>query len=132
MDLESIKKEFEVASARLRLARCNAKTLANQFTTPGELVTMLTNMGIFKCALGLCKTFRIPYDTVFDSLAKMCVRLTMKENLNAWNWLVENDLADLSMVDSSPATVCWNLLQMLLEEYEEPHLTVIHKVHRTR
>ncbi|GLV44725.1 Nucleoporin 160kD [Carabus blaptoides fortunei] len=67
MDLESIKKEFEVASARLRLARCNAKTLANQFT-------------------------------------------------------------NLSMVDSSPATVCWNLLQMLLEEYEEPHLTVIHKV----
>lgn len=32
------------------------------------------------------------------------------------------------MVHSSPATVCWNLLEMLIGEYEEPKLSVIHKI----
>lgn len=32
------------------------------------------------------------------------------------------------MVNSSPATVCWDLLQMLIEQYEIPQLTHIHKV----
>lgn len=127
LNLPMIRKEFDLASARLRLARSNPDTLANQYTTPLELVLMLVNVGLFKTALNLATTFKLPYDCIFACLTTMCIRLAKSNDPESWNWLVENDLADMPVVDASPATVCWNLLQTLHEKYEKPGLTVLLK-----
>lgn len=63
------------------------------FSAPTELVMMLSNVGVFKFALSLCQKFKLSYDNVFSILTTKCIRLSMKNNTKAWNWLVENDLA---------------------------------------
>uniref|UniRef100_A0A1Y1M1R8 Uncharacterized protein n=1 Tax=Photinus pyralis TaxID=7054 RepID=A0A1Y1M1R8_PHOPY len=126
--ISDVKKELELASARLRLLRYNPDSLANNLTTPTEVVSFLCAAGIFKYALLLCKTFGLKYDVVFDALTKQCIYLSRTENPKAWNWLIENDLHDLNIVGSFPSTVAWNLLQMYLEEYEEENSSALHKV----
>jgi len=128
LGIPDVKKELELASARLRLARFDMQTLTNNLTSPAELVCLLASVGIFKYALSLCDVFGLPYDFVFETHTKQCILLSETEDPNAWNWLIENDLHDLSIVGSSPSVVAWNLLQTYMEQYEQEGLTTVHKV----
>ncbi|XP_076265249.1 nuclear pore complex protein Nup160 [Rhynchophorus ferrugineus] len=127
VDIEIIKKELVFSCAKLKLARFDSSTPSN-VTSPLELVTLLNSAGLFKTALEICTTFDLPYLSVFETLSWRCIVLSEEENSNAWDWLVENDLQDLPANRDSISEVVWQLLQDCLKKYEEPNMTVLHKV----
>lgn len=95
---------------------------------PGEIVTYLTSVGLLKPALTLCCQFNMPYDIIFEALARQCVLLTEYEDLDAWNWLIENNLHELPTLGNSPSSVAWLMLKTYLEEYEEKNMSILHKI----
>ncbi|XP_074031669.1 nuclear pore complex protein Nup160 isoform X2 [Leptinotarsa decemlineata] len=127
VNIEVIKTELIFASAKLKLARFNSAAPVT-ITSAVELVTLLNNAGLFKTSLEICKTFNLPYSSVFETLTKHCVNLTEQDQPTAWNWLVENDLQDLPVNRDSASDVVWQLLQDYLEKYEQPYMTTLHYV----
>ncbi|KAF5272220.1 hypothetical protein FQA39_LY01302 [Lamprigera yunnana] len=128
LGVSDIRKDLELASARFRLIRYDPRYMTNSLKTPTEVVRHLCKAGIFKHALILCKMYGLKYDPIFDALTKQCLILSHTEDLNAWNWLIENDLHDLNFVGNTPSVVAWQLLRTYLNQYEEKQLTVLHKV----
>ena len=61
-------------------------------TAAEELVVFLSNTKLFKPALSLCTSFSLSYKVVFHLLTHECILLMENDNLEAWNWLVENDI----------------------------------------
>ncbi|KAL3269609.1 hypothetical protein HHI36_008672 [Cryptolaemus montrouzieri] len=129
--LEDIKIEYEFACAKLKLARYCPQTYDNfAITNPNELLVALVSCGLYQVALKLCKSLDLRYDLVFDHLTGQCILLTEDENpdVHRWKWLIKNDTQDLLINNNNPADVAWLFLQELLEQYEEPGLTTLHKV----
>ncbi|XP_022905074.1 nuclear pore complex protein Nup160 homolog [Onthophagus taurus] len=126
VSLSTIKKELALALARLRLGRIDKDSVAN-YTTPQELVVMLATVGIFKCALELCQTYNLSSKPVFEMLTHQCINLMETEDQESWNWLTENDLHDLPIIGNTPSDVAWQLLKTFLHQYEEDHMTTIHR-----
>ncbi|CAH0554990.1 unnamed protein product [Brassicogethes aeneus] len=127
VNINIIKKDLIFACAKLKLLRFSSGSSLN-ITTPHELVSLLNNAGLFKTALKICINFKVPYESVFDTLTKHCVLLTEQDHPNAWDWLVENDLQDLPVNRDCIADVVWQLLQECLRTYEEPNMTTLHSV----
>ncbi|KAH1005345.1 hypothetical protein HUJ04_006346 [Dendroctonus ponderosae] len=125
--VDTIKKALTFACAKLQLERTQP-TLATHITAPEDLVTLLNSVGHFKSALEICSTFNLPYGSVFEALTWRCVSLSEDPHNDAWSWLLENDLQDLSADRENVASIVWDLLKTYLRKYEEPHSTVLHKV----
>lgn len=101
---------------------------SNFFLAPSEIIMYLTTVGLFKSALSLCMQFNLPYDVIFETLARQCILLTEYEDLYAWNWLNENDLHELPILGTSPSSVAWLMLKTYLEDYEEENMSILHKI----
>ncbi|GJQ71484.1 hypothetical protein Trydic_g11201 [Trypoxylus dichotomus] len=128
IDLGAIKKDLALAIGRLKLAKFDKKLVTNFMTSPVELIMYLACAGIYKCALNLCTTFDVPYEPVFEIFTQQCLHSTTRDETVTWNWLVENDLHDLPIIGNSAVEVAWQLLQVLLFQYEEEHMTILHRV----
>ncbi|KAK9890753.1 hypothetical protein WA026_012101 [Henosepilachna vigintioctopunctata] len=129
--LEEIKKEYEFACAKLKLARYCPQVYDNlSVVNPAELLVALISCGLYQVALNLCKSLDLPYELVFEHLTGQCIVITEDANpdVHHWKWLIKNDTQDLLINNTNPADVAWLFLQQLLEEYEEPGLTTLHKV----
>lgn len=59
---------------------------------PSELVVMLSSVGLYKTALHLCDEFKINKCSVFENLASQCIKLSLNEDPDAWEWLLQNDI----------------------------------------
>lgn len=131
VDIHEIQKEYQFACARLKLGRYNPSIYENlAVTTAGELVVALISSGLYRVALDVCKTFDLSPEPVFEAITAQCILLTEDENpeCNNWEWLLKNDTPDLLMVNNCAADVAWLFLKKLLEEFELPGLTTLHKV----
>ncbi|KAI4461352.1 nuclear pore complex protein [Holotrichia oblita] len=128
VELDVIKKELALAIGRLKLAKFDKKLVTNFMTSPMELIRYLACSGIYKYALNLCTIFDVPYESVFETFIQNCLHVTDRDEIITWNWLVENDLHDMPIIGNSAVEVAWQLLQTLLFQYEEEHMTVLHRV----
>ncbi|KAI4461367.1 nuclear pore complex protein [Holotrichia oblita] len=128
VELDVIKKELALAIGRLKLAKFDKKLVTNFMTSPMELIRYLACSGIYKYALNLCTIFDVPYESVFETFIQNCLHVTDRDEIITWNWLVENDLHDMPIIGNSAVEVVWQLLQTLLFQYEEEHMTVLHRV----
>ncbi|CAH2014720.1 unnamed protein product [Acanthoscelides obtectus] len=130
VNIDTIKKELLFADAKLKLCRYNMSSPAS-ITSPVELVGMLNISGLFKTALEVCTAFQLSYCSVFETLTKHCVSLTLAneeyDQPNTWEWLVENDLQDLPVNRDNIADIVWKLLQDYLSKYEKPNMTELHR-----
>lgn len=133
LDLSDIRKEYELVNARLRLMKHSPDLYSSigARLSAGELVAILTSVGMYQVALKLCHLFSLPQQGVFEGLAAACVKLMAedidRESGGAWDWLVENDFAELGIGEATAVSLAWKLLEMLLNKYEQPRLSTLHK-----
>lgn len=59
---------------------------------PSELIVTLCSIGLYTMALNLCDEFKISKTSVLESLTSQCVKLSQREDPNAWDWLTQNDI----------------------------------------
>lgn len=88
----------------------------------------LNGAGLFKSALTLSVDFEQPFDATFEMLTRQCVLLSEYEDLDAWNWLSENNLHELPSIGNTPSSVAWLMLKTYIEEYEQENMTILHKI----
>lgn len=62
------------------------------FTEPSELIITLCSTGLYTTALHLCDEFKINKASVLESLTSQCIKLSQREDPNAWDWLIQNDI----------------------------------------
>ena len=81
----------------------------------GELVAILTSVGMYQVALKLCHLFSLPHEGVFEGLAAACVKLmaedTDRESGGAWDWLVENDFSGKCRITRFHSSLCTSSLR---------------------
>lgn len=62
----------------------------------GELVGVLTNVGLFDTALRIAEMYNLSLYPVLEGLATWCVKLSRNDksidSSSVWDWLVENDI----------------------------------------
>lgn len=133
LELPDIQKEFELVNAHLRLVKHSPDLFANTGArlNAAELVAILTSVGMYQLALKLCHLFSLPPHGVFEGLAGACVKLMAedveKESSGAWDWLVENDFSELGIGEATAMLLAWRLLETLLNKYESPRQSTLHK-----
>ncbi|PSN51838.1 Nuclear pore complex protein 160 [Blattella germanica] len=133
LELPDIRKEYELVNARLRLMKFSPdlySTIGARLSA-GELIAILTSVGMYQVALKLCHLFSLPKEGVFEGLAAACVKLmaedTDRDSGGAWDWLVENDVSELGVGEATAVSLAWKLLETLMNKYEEPRLSTLHK-----
>jgi len=57
-----------------------------------ELIVTLCSIGLYATALHLCDVFKISKASVLKSLTSQCIKLSQREDPNAWDWLIQNDI----------------------------------------
>lgn len=124
---EDIRKELLQTEALLLISKQRSEIGSFINAGPQELAVMLCTCGLFTSAIKLASGCKIPLNTIFDSLTGACVRSGTEGPNEAWEWLQENDLADLPH-KSSAADMAWALLKKLIEENENGAFTTVRKV----
>lgn len=121
---------------------------------PSEIIVVLSSFGLYTAALNICDKFNICKSSVLESLASQCVRLSQQEDLNAWDWLLQNEIfgkifinfyeskghydfdflmvvlqlfPDVTALDSNVCNLAWRLLEYLTLHHEEEGRTKLHK-----
>lgn len=61
-------------------------------TELSELIVTLCSTGLYATALHLCDEFKISKASVLKSLTSQCIKLSQREDPNAWDWLIQNDI----------------------------------------
>lgn len=52
----------------------------------------MCSTGLYATALHLCDEFKISKASVLKSLTSQCIKLSQREDPNAWDWLIQNDI----------------------------------------
>uniref|UniRef100_A0A1A9W7W3 Nuclear pore complex protein Nup160 homolog n=1 Tax=Glossina brevipalpis TaxID=37001 RepID=A0A1A9W7W3_9MUSC len=126
IEMKHIKREILHTEALIQLVR-QRKDVQNFLNMgPTELTMILCSCGLYTSALKLAKGFSISLLSIFESLTGVCVRSSEDNLQDAWTWLLENDLADLSYRNKG-VDMAWDLLQKLLEDNEDEGSTQIKK-----
>lgn len=125
-ELAEIRKEMLLTDAIITLAkhRKELKTIVN--ATSDDAIAILSNAGLYTDAVKMANEFGKPIENILQGLAFACVRTADENSNESWNWLQENDLADISQ-KSSPGSMAWELLKHLVYENEKNGLTILHK-----
>lgn len=124
---EDIRKELLQTEALLLISKQRSEIGSFINAGPQELAVMLCNCGLYTAAIKLATGCKIPLNPIFDSLTGACVRTGTEGPNEAWEWLQENDLADIPH-KSSAADMAWALLKKLVEENENGTFTSVRKV----
>ncbi|GAB6031618.1 hypothetical protein CHUAL_009380 [Chamberlinius hualienensis] len=136
VELDTIKKEYELVLARLKLIKREpdpALAVGSPFTAE-DTVILLSKACLFDAAIRVCKLFKLPMQPIFESLATKCIHLMKSVSTDpsiaadAWEWLAENDLPRLHSADHiSVVDHAWRLLQSYIEAQEEPGQITYHR-----
>lgn len=127
-ELKDIKKEYYLVNARLKLSKHNSKLHTVAQAGPAEIIAVLTSVGLYITALHICDEFNISKCSVLEGLTSQCLRLTKQEDLNAWDWLIQNNIFDLVNCSyNSVVDVCWSLLKTLTLLHEKKNESKLHK-----
>lgn len=127
LELNDIKKEYYIVDARLKVSKVNSELQVVAHAGPSELVIILSTIGLYTTALHLCDEFKINKSSVFESLTSQCVRLSRREDSNAWDWLIQNDIFDIGLTNTNLTNTAWGLLQYLTLSHEKDRCSELHK-----
>uniref|UniRef100_A0A1B0B1N7 Uncharacterized protein n=1 Tax=Glossina palpalis gambiensis TaxID=67801 RepID=A0A1B0B1N7_9MUSC len=126
LEIKHIEREILHTEALIQLARQRKDVQTFLHTGPTELTMILCSCGLYTAALKFAKGFSISLLSIFESLTGACVRSSDENSNDAWTWLLENNLADLSYRNKA-ADMAWDLLQKLLEDNEDEGSSQIKK-----
>ncbi|XP_076237550.1 nuclear pore complex protein Nup160 [Calliopsis andreniformis] len=127
LELSDIKKEYYVVDARLKISKINSELNVVAHAGPSELVIILSTIGLYTTALHLCDEFKINKNSVLESLTSQCIRLSKREDPNAWDWLIQNDIFDIGLSNTNITNTAWRLLEYLTLKHEKDECSELHK-----
>ncbi|XP_076303351.1 nuclear pore complex protein Nup160 [Lasioglossum baleicum] len=127
LELNDIKKEYYVVDARLKISKINSELHVVAHAGPSELIIILSTIGLYTTALHLCDEFKVNKSSVLESLTSQCIRLSRREDSNAWNWLIQNDIFDIGLSNTNITNTAWRLLQYLTLKHEKDRCSELHK-----
>ncbi|CAD6237041.1 GSCOCG00002109001-RA-CDS [Cotesia congregata] len=127
LELKDIRNEYYLVDARLKLSKFRSEMHTIAQADAGELIVLLSNVGLYTVALNLCDKFGISKTSVLENLAGQSLRLSEHEDPNAWDWLVLNDVFDIPGYGSNVADIAWRLLEKLTLEHEKEDSSELHK-----
>lgn len=123
--LDDIKREYDFACAKLKLAKYCPQVYDNfagtffftnfrdsrlilifTVTNPSELLVALVSCGLYQVGLNVCKSLDLSYDLVFDHLTGQCIVLTEDDNpdVQHWDWIIRNDTQGMNLALGSSQT----------------------------
>ncbi|KAH8276417.1 hypothetical protein KR018_005700 [Drosophila ironensis] len=126
LELADIRKELVHAEALLELSHHRKGVSSMERVTAEELSYLLINSGLYTSALKLHRGQTYSVLHIFEGLTSACVTATEERTSDAWNWLQNNDMADIPH-RTNPADMAWSLLQKLVEDHEGKDSTLIRK-----
>ncbi|XP_046422018.1 nuclear pore complex protein Nup160 homolog [Neodiprion fabricii] len=127
LELKEIKDEYYIVTARLKLAKLSPELQTIAHAGPSELVAILSNVGLYTTALHLCDRFSLSKTSVLENLASQCVTLSYQEDIDAWDWLIHNEIFDKGVSDSNVTNIAWRLLEHLTLKHERDNSSELHK-----
>ncbi|XP_043261086.1 nuclear pore complex protein Nup160 homolog [Colletes gigas] len=127
LELSDIKKEYYVVDARLKISKINSELHIVAHAGPSELIIILSTIGLYTTALHLCDQFKINKSSVLESLTSQCIRLCRREDSNAWDWLIQNDIFDIGLSNTNITNTAWTLLEHLTLKHEKDGSSELHK-----
>ena len=127
LELSDIQKEYYVVDARLKIAKLNSELHVVAHAGPSELILILSTIGLYTTALHLCDEFKVNKSSVFESLTSQCIRLSRREDPNAWDWLIQNDIFDIGLSNTNITNTAWRLLEYLTLNHEKDRCSELHK-----
>ncbi|XP_017110346.1 nuclear pore complex protein Nup160 homolog [Drosophila elegans] len=126
LELADIRRELVHAEAVHELSHYCKDVAAYERSSPEELSYLLARCGLYTAALKLSRGHSFSVLHIFESLTAACNAATEDKDVDAWNWLQNNDMADLPH-RSNAADMAWTLLQKLVEDNEAKDSTLIRK-----
>uniref|UniRef100_A0A1B0CGF9 Putative nuclear pore complex nup160 component n=1 Tax=Lutzomyia longipalpis TaxID=7200 RepID=A0A1B0CGF9_LUTLO len=126
LEIEDIRRELHYIEASIILSRHRRELSSVLKVGADELVALLSTSRLFTAAIKLARTYKITPTVVVENLASACVHASSEQSNEVWQWLQENDLADLPL-KNSPVAVAWNLLEKLVTENEVTGTTIIRR-----
>ncbi|KAG7213986.1 hypothetical protein KM043_001360 [Ampulex compressa] len=127
LELCDIQREYYLVDARLKVSKLNPELHIVTHAGPSELIVILSSIGLYTTALHLCDQFKINKSSVLESLTSQCVKLSHREDPDAWDWLVQNDIFDMGVSNSNIANTSWRLLEYLTLKHEKDRGSNLHK-----
>lgn len=137
VDIDEIKKEYELVNARLKLLKKDPKlyNIANTPLTAPETVIHLVAASLFDVAFHICKMLKMSYQDVFYGIVSKYIHLVNSnssyEIFDLYNnCFIDNQTVVLGYINSadlSPFDKMWHLINAYLERYEQPGQTQMHK-----
>ncbi|EFN74716.1 Nuclear pore complex protein Nup160-like protein [Camponotus floridanus] len=127
LELEDIKKEYYIVDARLKISKASSDMHIVAHTEPSELIITLCSTGLYTTALHLCDEFKISKASVLESLTSQCIKLSQREDPNAWDWLIQNDIFDIGISNTTIANTAWRLLEYFVLKHEKDDNSELHK-----
>lgn len=127
LELSDIKKEYYVVDARLKISKKNSDLQIIAHVDPSELIIILSTIGLYTTALHLCDEFKINKNPVLENLTSQCIRLSQREDPNAWDWLIQNDIFDIGLSNTNMTNTAWRLLKYLTLKHEKDRCSDLHK-----
>ncbi|KAK0176406.1 hypothetical protein PV328_000545 [Microctonus aethiopoides] len=127
LELKDIQNEYYLVDARLKLSKFKSEMHTVAQAIPSELIAILSSVGLYTTALQLCDKFNVGKSSVLESLTSQCLRLSENEDSNAWDWLIQNDVFEITGSGTSVADVAWRLLEKLISYHESDTGSELHK-----
>ncbi|XP_030384092.1 nuclear pore complex protein Nup160 homolog [Scaptodrosophila lebanonensis] len=126
LEMADIRRELLHAEALKELSHHRKDKSTYELSGAEELSYLLASCGLYTAALRLTRGNDFSVVPIFESLTAACVGATDEKAKDAWLWLQENDLADLSHRNCA-ADMAWTLLQKLVVDNELNKSTLIRK-----
>lgn len=136
LDINDIKREYELVKARLRLLQKDEKAyeIANSLLGPTETVTVLISASLFDLAFNLCSLLKINYEPIFEGIVSKYIYLVQSGNsyeiVDVYDCFVDNETPLLGFINSAnlaPVHKMWHLISAYLDKYEAPGQTALKK-----
>ncbi|EGI69420.1 Nuclear pore complex protein Nup160-like protein [Acromyrmex echinatior] len=127
LELDDIKKEYYIVDARLKISKVNSEMHIVAHTELSELIVTLCSIGLYATALHLCDVFKISKASVLKSLTSQCIKLSQREDPNAWDWLIQNDIFDIGISNTTITNTAWRLLEYFTLKHEKSDNCELHK-----
>lgn len=134
LEAKDIEKEFQLVSARLRLANLKRKKYqsSSAISGPGlsanDALALLVSSNLYMEAVKIARPYKLDCRPIVEGLTSRCVYLSKakpSDQDSAWDWLAENNFSCNNASTSVEAS--WNLLKELVDNLEEERQTSIRK-----
>ncbi|XP_017855131.1 nuclear pore complex protein Nup160 homolog [Drosophila busckii] len=126
LELKDIRRELLLAEALRELSHHRKDAHSYENASAEEIGYLLATCGLYTAALRLACGHEFSVLPIFESLTAACISTSEDKSNDAWSWLQNNDLADLTHRNSA-ADMAWSLLQKLVEDNEAVDSTNIRK-----